>query len=266
MTIQRRVVACPYFKGVCNVKGDQMRIGHISDFHLRDALPGSSAVATRRSREMPEKIALALDQFRAEGVDWVAVTGDLVDHPFNDMHSPENLERGEADLQLVRSLLERVSCPVFVLYGNHDHPLLFRRVFNMQSEGVDVGDFRVFCFYDEEGADHVPVRVGAELERFDRALSDEGPKQIHLQHYLVHPEHNEGYPHTYGTAGWLKQSMQCSGQVHLLLSGHYHPGALPQKDGGIHYAVAPAFCEAPHRFAVYECDAHRVQTRWLQVD
>ena len=243
-----------------------MRIGHISDFHLRDALPGSSAVATRRSREMPEKIARALDQFRAEGVDWVAVTGDLVDHPFDDMHSPENLERGEADLQLVRSLLERLSCPVFVLYGNHDHPLLFRRVFTMQSEGVDVGDFRVFCFYDEEGVDHVPVRVGAELERFDQALSDEGSRQIHLQHYLVHPEHNEGYPHTYGTAGWLKRSMQRSGQVHLLLSGHYHPGALPQKDGGVHYAVAPAFCEAPHQFAVYECDAHRVQTRWLHVD
>ena len=127
----------------------------------------------------------ALDQFRAEGVDWVAVTGDLVDHPFDDMHSPENLERGEADLQLVRSLLERLSCPVFVLYGNHDHPLLFRRVFTMQSEGVDVGDFRVFCFYDEESADHVPVRVGAELERFDRALS-RGTSTGHLQHYLVH--------------------------------------------------------------------------------
>ena len=94
-----------------------MRIGHISDFHLRDALPGSSAVATRRSREMPEKIARAIDRFRAEGVDWVAVTGDLVDHPFEDMHSPENLARGEADLLLVRSLTRYAFlsdfCPVW---------------------------------------------------------------------------------------------------------------------------------------------------------
>ena len=93
-----------------------MRIGHISDFHLRDALPGSSAVATRRSREMPEKIARAIDRFRAEGVDWVAVTGDLVDHPFEDMHSPKTTARGEADLLLVRSLLIRFPsdfCPVW---------------------------------------------------------------------------------------------------------------------------------------------------------
>ena len=136
----------------------------------------------------------------------------------------------------------------------------------MQSDGVDVGAFRVFCFYDEEGTDHVPVRVGTELERLIRALSEEGPKQIHLQHYLVHPEHNRGYPHTYGTADWLKQSLQRSGNVHLLLSGHYHPGVLSQEEGGIHYAVAPAFCEAPHRFALYECEENRVQARWLQVD
>lgn len=243
-----------------------MRIGHISDFHLRDALPGTSAVASRRSREMPEKIARALDRFQAEGVDCVAVTGDLVDHPFEGMHCPENLARGEADLRLVHSLLDVLPCPVFVLYGNHDHPLLFRRLFSIQSEGVDVGDFRVFCFYDEEGSDHVPVRVGAELERFDRALLERGHRQIHLQHYLVHPEHNGGYPHTYGTADWLKQSMRRSGNIHLLLSGHYHPGVMPQTEGGIHYAVAPAFCEAPHRFALYDCDEEGVQARWLQID
>ncbi len=244
-----------------------MRIGHISDFHLRHSLSGTSAVAARRSRAMPEKIARAVEVLREEGVDWVAVTGDLVDHPFEQMHSPDNLQRGEADLQLVRELLQPLSCPAFVLYGNHDHPLLFRRVFGAVEAGIDIGDYRVYCFYDEEGADHVPVRIGAELERFHTALQDGDVRpQIHLQHYLVHPQKNEGYPHTYGTSPWLKSSLEASGKVHLLLSGHYHPGVPVLAQGPVHYAAAPAFCEAPHRFCIYELDGQRVHARSLQID
>lgn len=244
-----------------------MRIGHISDFHLRYNLPGTSAVAARRSREMPEKIARAVDVLRAEGVDWVAVTGDLVDHPFGQMHSPDNLQLGEADLRLVHDLLQPLACPVFALYGNHDHPLLFRRVFGVEEEGVDVGDYRVYCFYDEEGADHVPVRIGAELERFHAALEDGyAHRQIHLQHYLIHPQKDEGYPHTYGTSAWLKSALEASEKVHLSLSGHYHPGVSVLTEGRLHYAVAPAFCEAPHRFAIYELDGQQVRAHPLQID
>ena len=56
-----------------------MKIGHISDFHLRSNLEGSSAVPARLSRLMPEKIERALDKLAAEDLDWLAVTGDLVD-------------------------------------------------------------------------------------------------------------------------------------------------------------------------------------------
>lgn len=244
-----------------------VRIGHISDFHLRHHLSGTSAVETRRSRDMPEKIARAVEKLNAEGVDWVAVTGDLVDHPFEQMHSPENLERGEADLQLVRSLLAQLTCPVFTLYGNHDHPLLFRRVFPLLEGGVDVADHRIYCFYDEEGNDHVPVRVGESLERLDEALADPSPlRQIHLQHYLVYPERNAGYPHTYGTADWLRSSLEASGKVWLLLSGHFHTGVPAEQQGGIYYAVAPAFCEFPHPLVIYDCDDASIATRYLQID
>ncbi len=243
-----------------------MRIGHISDFHLRHDLPGTSAVPTRLSRQMPELIARAVERLSTEDLDWVAVTGDLVDHPFDDMHSPENLARGEADLALVRQLLEPLQCPVVVLYGNHDHPLLFRRVFPLWHAALEVADYRVFCFYDEEGIGHVPERVGAELEHFEEALAgDDLRPQIHLQHYLVHPEKNEGYPHTYGTAMRLKTALEGCGKVRLLLSGHYHGGVLPLAQGGVYYAVAPALCEAPHIFRIYELAADEVQTRSLQL-
>ena len=243
-----------------------MRIGHISDFHLRHNLPGTSAVPTRQSRQMPELIARAVECLRGEDLDWVAVTGDLVDHPFEDMHSPDNLARGAADLELVRDLLQPLECPVVVLYGNHVPPLLFRRVFPVLHEALELGDHRVFCFYDEEGIGHVPERVGAELERFAEALADGDMRpQIHLQHYLVYPEKNEGYPHTYGSAERLQTALEECGRVRLLLSGHYHGGVLPQVLGGVHYAVAPAFCEAPHEFRIYELAAEGVQTRSLQL-
>jgi len=243
-----------------------VRIGHISDFHLRQHLPGSSAVPTRLSRQMPALIARAVEQLCDEDLDWVAVTGDLVDHPFDEMHSPENMERGEADLELVRQLLEPLQCPVVVLYGNHDHPLLFRRVFPLLHSALDVADYRIFCFYDEEGLGHVPERVGAELERFDEALAlgDQRP-QIHLQHYLVYPQKNEGYPHTYGEAARIKSALEQSGKVRLLLSGHYHSGVLPLGHTGISYAVAPAFCEAPHVFRIYDIEEGALQARSLQL-
>jgi Icc protein len=243
-----------------------VKIGHISDFHLRHNLPGTSAVPTRLSRQLPELIARAVEQLCAEDLDWVAVTGDLVDHPFDDMHSPENMARGEADLELVRQLLEPLKCPVVALYGNHDHPLLFRRVFPMSHSGLELADYRIFSFYDEEGRGHVPERVGGGLERFDEALAsaDQRP-QIHLQHYLVYPEKNEGYPHSYGQAARLKEALEDCGKVRLLLSGHYHAGVLPLVEGNVAYAVAPAFCEAPHVFRIYELEENSVQARSLQL-
>ena len=243
-----------------------MRLGHISDFHLRCHLAGTSTVLTRRSREMPEKINLAIQRFREENVDCVVVTGDLVDHPFEDMNIPEYLEKGEADLLLVRDLLDQLDCPVFVVYGNHDHPLLFRRVFSLREESSIVGDFRIHCFYDEEGRNNTPERVGGELERFLEATSNSDEySQIHIQHYLLYPEKNDGYPHTYLNSTSLIKSASSSEKVTLALSGHFHPGENLVQYQGIYFAVAPAFCEPPHPFRIYDLSPPIIQTQHLNL-
>ncbi len=239
-----------------------MKIGHISDFHLRHHLPGTSAVPSRLSRQMPQLLERAVGQLAAENLDWLAVTGDLVDHPFEDMDGRENREQGEADLRLIRDLLTPMPCPVVVVYGNHDHPELFRRVFGANEEALELAGHRVFCFFDEEGESHVPERVGRERRRFDAALADGDVRaQIHVQHYLVHPERNEGYPHSYGEAAELKTALEQSGKVRLLLSGHYHSGVELFSENGIYHAVAPAFCEAPHAFRIYEWDGDLMHAR-----
>ena len=238
-----------------------MRLGHISDFHLRHHLSGSSAVTKRMSREMPEKIDLAVKRFRREKVDCVVVTGDLVDHPFEFMNDPEYLENGLADLHLVRTLLGQLDCPVFVVYGNHDHPLLFRRVFQLQDEPKKIEGYRVYCFYDEEGLGNVPERVGGELQRFFEATSNSDRySQIHIQHYLLYPNRNDGYPHTYFNSELLIKSAASSEKVTLALSGHFHPGENIVQYKGIYFAVAPAFCELPYPFRIYDLSRETIKT------
>lgn len=229
-----------------------MKLAHISDFHLRHHLPGSSALTDRKSRQMPDLIARAVAHMCAEAPDLVAVTGDLVDYPLDQMDDAEAIALGEKDLHLVRDLFAPLSCPVAFLYGNHDHPASFHRVFGDQPDDFGVGNHRVILFFDDEGESHVPQRQGAQRTRFHQVLSDADPRpQIHLQHYLIAPERNEGYPHTYADGQALKTALLHDPRPKLALSGHYHKGEPVFSENHVHFAVARAFCEPPHPYRFY---------------
>jgi hypothetical protein len=173
---------------------------------------------------------------------------DALDHP-------DSLRGGRADLRLIGDLLATFSCPWFVLPGNHDHPGLFAEVFGGRPQDTQVAGLRVLAFHDWEGEHHVPQRVGVERRRFDDALDDgDGRRQIHLQHYLIAPDRNEGYPHTYGEGEALRRRIVADGRVAAVLSGHYHAGVDPFRDGDTWFVTAPAFCEAPHPFWLHELD------------
>ena len=81
-----------------------MKIAHISDFHLRHHLPGTSSISRRLSRKMPDLVAEAVRQIGDADPDLVAVTGDLVDYPFYGMHNRDLVAIGVKDLELVREL------------------------------------------------------------------------------------------------------------------------------------------------------------------
>jgi 3',5'-cyclic AMP phosphodiesterase CpdA len=244
---------------------DAVRLGHISDLHLRCHLSGTAAVSARRSRDMPALFTEALASMEGAGVDVVVVTGDLVDHPDN-RQTPETLHHGEADLRLVAEALARLSCPWVVLPGNHDHPQLFGDVFGRPAE-LDVRGVRVIAFFDwdrpvgtveeEDERPNVPRRVGEERARFEAALAagDRRP-QIHLQHYVITPRLDEGWPHTYWDGESIRDSLVGDPRVRLALSGHYHLGVDSFLEGdastGTWFSVAPAFCEAPHPYLLHE--------------
>ena len=233
-----------------------MKIAHISDLHLRKHLPGSSLGNSRRSREVPDLFISAIDEMSTLSPDLVVVTGDICDYPFYAMDDPVMIRRGVRDMQDVADALTRLSCPSIVIRGNHDHPRTFDEVFGGQPDEIEVCGHRVIVFHDDEVNTNVPQRMGSERAKLVRVLSDDDPRpQIHVQHYLVWPEKNEGYPHTYREAVALKEQLVSSGKVRLCLSGHYHPGLAPEESEGAWFAAAPAFTDGQHPWWVYDLDA-----------
>jgi len=247
---------------------DTLTIGQLSDLHLRHHLPGTSAVPDRRSRDIPDLLDEALTALQAAHVDVVAVTGDLVDHPLDAADSEQSLRQGVADLELIAEALSALACPWFVLPGNHDHDELFEHVFGDRPRELDVSGFRVVAFHDwdrclhesdnpDDVPENVPRREGDERDRFDSVLGDDDSRlQVHLQHYVITPRLDEGWPHTYCDGELLRDALVTDERVRLVLSGHYHPGVDSflegDVDSGTRFHVAPAFCQAPHPVLLHE--------------
>jgi predicted MPP superfamily phosphohydrolase len=230
-----------------------MRIAHITDLHMRHHLPGTSDVPERLSRAMPDLLAQALQHLRALAPDLLVVTGDLLDYPFEGMNDPATQELGRRDLRLIADLFAGVLAPLALVHGNHDQPALVAEVFSQVPLDQTVGGYRILTFPDDEGPGHVPQRTGDSLIRFHTALDDlASPPQIHVQHYIVWPEHNEWYPHTYGAGVNMRDAMVASGKVRLVLSGHYHPGEPLFCEKGAYFSTLPAFTSPPHPYALYD--------------
>jgi 3',5'-cyclic-AMP phosphodiesterase len=244
-----------------------MRIAQISDLHLRQHLPGTASIATRLSRAMPSYFAQALAQIEALVPDLLVISGDLIDFPMDALDDPVAQEQGLRDLELIAKLLNNLSIPIALVQGNHDHPVLTHQVFGHLPNDQIVKGYRVLTFNDHEGPNHIPVRVSQEQARFQAALGDSASlPQIHIQHYVVWPERNEDYPHTYGAGAEMREAMIRAGHVRLVLSGHYHAGVSLFHDQGVWFATARGFTEAPHPFFLYDLDEDRVTSRTFTLD
>ncbi len=204
---------------------------------------------------MPQLFERAIERIAKLEPDLFVLSGDLIDYPLDQMDSPSYQEQARADYRLIAGLLDRVACPMAIVYGNHDHPSVFRQVYESLQQDQLASGYRTLTFLDDEGDANVPERIGIEQQRFATVLADsESAPQIHIQHYLVWPELNKDYPHTYGAGADMRDSIFSSGVVRLALSGHYHTGVQPTLHKDVWFATVPAFGEAPHPYWVYELD------------
>jgi 3',5'-cyclic AMP phosphodiesterase CpdA len=181
---------------------------------------------------MPAILERAIALCRRIQPDLGVLSGDLVDVPTELADDPATQILAQRDYDLVRDLLQEASIPWVVLPGNHDLAGQVRDTFASSKDRV-VSGMRVLSFEDQEQADHVPERMGAERRRFVEALRDgDDTPQIHVQHYVVSPRLDVGYPHTYADGEAMRDLIVGASKAKLVLSGHYHPGVAPFQVSG----------------------------------
>jgi Icc protein len=241
-----------------------VRILHVSDLHLRQHLPGSSAVRGRDSRRMPEILDQVVHTGIRLGADLGVLSGDLVDVPSGTAPDSAEGESAQRDLDIVVSVLGRTPFPWLVVPGNHDLEEQVLAAFAPQRD-LRLGGYRAVAFVDQEEEGHVPRRVGRERALFECMLGTTGScPQIHVQHYVLQPRLDASYPHTYQDGEALAEAVVSSGRVALVLSGHYHPGVPPFRLGDTWFSTAPALCEFPHTAMLYDLE-HR-ELRWRRLE
>lgn len=238
-----------------------LRLLQVTDLHFRGQMPGTSEIARRRSRHIPElldRIEALLPQLQP---DVIVVTGDLLHAPYglfrggNPFQMEDMTEKVRQDYAYLKDRFDGWRLPYVALPGNHDYEPVFASVFGEKRE-LEVASHRLIAFRDREWEGNVPWRRDEELGRFHDALrSEDARPQIHLQHYVVHPQVDHPYPHNYGDRDELLAALAGSPVVRLSLAGHFHDGSALIERDGTNYAIGPAICEPPHPVRLIELSA-----------
>ena len=194
-------------------------------------------------------------------MDIVVITGDIVEAPaiiqngndyYIDLITPFR-ETVRKDYRLIRSLLDQSGLPWMIIPGNRDVYDLFDEVFGDQPKIKDMGKFRFVSFTDRQWDHKIPRRFDRERRLMAEVLSDDAhPFQIHLQHFLTIKGSKSGKEHRYLEWDTLRKLTEESGKVLLSLSGHYHPGVSPRREGLTTWYSAKALCRFPHTITVHK--------------
>ena len=236
-----------------------MKIAHISDIHWRNAIPGSAKNPKRKSRWMPAACRLFCDWVTQNNIELIIVSGDLVDVPFEH----EELQSSEAtilqDYTEIYNLFASTQIPILSVAGNHDHLTSYGKIFERRIY-FELKDIQFVLFHDHQIKNNPFQREGIEYDNFIQALEQQNiKKQIHIQHYLIHPLRNSNFPFTYSNHETLSSKIEASNKVILSCSGHFHNGFGPETYRNCIYSVAPSFAHEPFPFFVYELSSQQLE-------
>lgn len=210
------------------------RIAVIADVHLGANHPGSA----RRGDIADILLERAVRRINALiRPDVVLVLGDLVD----DGDGPQ----AAGQMQELKRILGKLSCPFITLPGNHDgDPEAFYSVIPRPDRWVDVGGVRFLPFVDKEEPGYNATRSESDLNRIREArVGFDGPL-VSLQHVCLFPPEQSVAPYNYTNAEEVIAALQEAGAV-LSVSGHHHHGGEDTHAGGITFVNAPGLCESP---------------------
>ena len=224
-----------------------MKIGVFADPHYcsRDVL-----CRTRRPRLSYGKVRQVMEAFRQAGTDCAVCMGDLTDR--EDTHEAELARLAE-----ITALIRSFGMPVYLIPGNHDYASF------SAAELEKVGGFRIPPYTVDFPAVRwivLDANYRSDNRRFDLAGvdwkdSNLPPEQVDFLRaalaetslpcvVLVHENLDPGVQkdHIIRNAAEVRELLEASGKVKLVLQGHYHPGAEAVVSG-IPYLTVPALCE-----------------------
>jgi predicted MPP superfamily phosphohydrolase len=235
-----------------------LKIGYFTDSHLREKVPGTSGSSRRMCRHMKARLEECVETFRAEKVDVVVGTGDIID----DAKQPQVPE----DLAIIRNILDQLRVPKIIIPGNHDpYPGVFYEVFERSGFLTVMGRYQILSFIDfcAPGTEE-SERDRDSMVRMEKALSykpEDIDMTVTLQHYEIYPEFTGGYPYNYTNATAIREAMEKSKTKVLSVSGHYHKGIPLTEHNGVTYFAGKALCEEPFPFYVIELSGKSVSMR-----
>lgn len=221
-----------------------IKVGYLTDVHLRKEVSGTSDVEKRHSRKMAELLPRALTRIAQKSPDMMVCTGDLLDLP----RGPGVVQ----DLKFCKELFDDCGIPYIVLPGNHDPlPEDFYRVFPIPQRRMIVNNAELISFHEDAcyNGEHSSRRSDQSLRTMDDLLirANCHPEvTLVLQHYVVYPALNKGYPYNYQNDSAIRNILEQSNRPILSISGHYHPGIPSTKKNGVSYFIGRSFCEEPY--------------------
>lgn len=250
--------------------GERLRILHLTDLHMRQALVGTADRPERLSRDIPGLLERLGDRLSEWAPDIVIMTGDLLDVPDEVVDgslvdiSPdayaEAVDHSTKDYRWMRDWLESLGCDWLVIPGNHDHRGAFCEVFSTTTFDTTLQGWRFIGFDDDLDDRRAPVRSETETERLRSVLeaAESDVPQIHLQHYSIRPRIHRRTPYSYDADAGISSLIEQNAPVRGVLSGHYHPGAFCRSANDVAYSTGPAFCQTPFPFRIMDLSTNRV--------
>jgi predicted phosphodiesterase len=242
------------FLAGCSNRHGSVKIGLITDLHYADRIP--PAGSNRYYRESLAKLAECVNEMNEHGVDFLIELGD-----FKDQDDPPDENTTLVYLEAIENEFSRFEGPYYHVLGNHDHDSISKQQFLNGIENWSFVkalnyysfDFKGFHFivldsnYTSSGD---PYNHG-QFDWKDALIPDEQikwlkkdltqnriPTVVFIHHRLDCEASNREYGPV--NADVIRNILEKSGTVILVVQGHYHQGDCRKINKIIYYTLKAA--------------------------
>lgn len=171
-----------------------------------------------------------------------------------DMVNSGHLPSGEKDWEELSAHIKLIEAPLILIPGNHDcRHEYFYSFFGKPEIITEISGIRFVCNIDEERPGYNAWRSPENIAKLAEAREAWKAPIVSLQHVPVFPLGKLECPYNYINAEEIVAAEEAA-SVTLSLSGHYHNGFGPLKNGKTTYFCAPAICQDPFPLIIIDLE------------